>query len=564
MAIVTEPRYRRYRARRFSSGREWGRGSSFSSIPPPRHRRLRPLYLFLAAIVALLVATAAGFTVLATSHATLLTDPSALARVNMPLGGGKVESLAAYTDPTNERVPVVLRGNRIWPQGRIPAGEKITIDVVVRRPGWVSWLTGATRRLQLTVTTPRAKLSANFVTLARGAPVRVRFDHTVSVIFYGATKSHLIKRVLAAPTSVVTLQRTAEAGSVWIAGSPLSWETSIAHVVSWFPAGLGASAVANPAPGSTIRPHTPIRLTFSKPISQALGHSRPPVSPTTQGTWHELDSHTLIFRPQGYGYGLSTKVSVALPRGVRLLGGRASSSSQLGTWTVPPGSTVRLQQLLATLHYLPLNFQGHAVALTERAQEGAAIRPPSGTFSWRYSNTPAGLRNLWKPGALGVMTRGAVMAFENDQGLPADGVAGPVVWKALIGAVLAHHVTSFGYTFVTVSEGSPETESTWHNGRTVVSGLVNTGIPAAPTAQGVFPVFEHAPSVTMSGTNPDGSHYSDPGVPYVSYFNGGDALHGFIRASYGSPQSLGCVEMPYSEAAAVYPYTPIGTLVDVV
>ena len=33
----------------------------------------------------------------------------------------------------------------------------------------------------------------------------------------------------------------------------------------------------------------------------------------------------------------------------------------------------------------------------------------------------------------------------------------------------------------------------------------------------------------MSGTNPDGSHYTDPGIPCVSYFNGGDALHGFIR-----------------------------------
>ena len=42
----------------------------------------------------------------------------------------------------------------------------------------------------------------------------------------------------------------------------------------------------------------------------------------------------------------------------------------------------------------------------------------------------------------------------------------------------------------------------------------------------------------MSGTNPDGSHYIDPGIPDVSYFNGGDALHGFIRASYGFPQSL--------------------------
>jgi lipoprotein-anchoring transpeptidase ErfK/SrfK len=125
------------------------------------------------------------------------------------------------------------------------------------------------------------------------------------------------------------------------------------------------------------------------------------------------------------------------------------------------------------------------------------------------------------------------------------------------------HGSSFGYTFVQVSEASPESISVWHSGKTVVTGPVNTGIPAAPTAKGVFAVFEHAPSVTMSGTNPDGSHYSDPGVPWVSYFNGGDALHGFLRASYGSAQSLGCVEMPYDEAHSVYPYTPIGTLVDV-
>ena len=120
-----------------------------------------------------------------------------------------------------------------------------------------------------------------------------------------------------------------------------------------------------------------------------------------------------------------------------------------------------------------------------------------------------------------------------------------------------------GYTFVQVSEGVPESIRVWHNGRTVVTGPVNTGIPAAPTATGVFAVYEHLTVTTMSGTNPDGTPYSDPGIPWVSYFNGGDALHGFIRASYGFPQSLGCVEMPYAQAGEVWPYTPIGTLVDV-
>ena len=67
----------------------------------------------------------------------------------------------------------------------------------------------------------------------------------------------------------------------------------------------------------------------------------------------------------------------------------------------------------------------------------------------------------------------------------------------------------------------------------------------------------------MTGTNPDGSHYSDPGVPWISYFNGGDALHGFPRGSYGVPQSVGCVELPIGAAAKVWPYTPVGTLVNV-
>ena len=91
----------------------------------------------------------------------------------------------------------------------------------------------------------------------------------------------------------------------------------------------------------------------------------------------------------------------------------------------------------------------------------------------------------------------------------------------------------------------------------------NTGVPAAPTALGTYPVFEHLPVTTMTGTNPGGGHYSDPGIKWVSYFNGGDAIHAFDRASFGTPQSVGCVELPLAAAARVYPYTPIGTLVTI-
>lgn len=530
---------------------------------PFAKRRRRGPYVAAAIVGAVVLLAGAAVVALLSANASLTTDSQALARLGLGLDGGKVVHVYAFLGPAQKPVPVEIRGDQIWPRGRVPSGRLVTVFVTIRRPGWVGWAAGHTQRLQLTLRTPTAKPTHQYVTLARGAPLRVEFGGAVAAVSYGPQAGQLVSHPLASPSTEVTVPRTGAAGSIWIAATARTWETSRPTIVSWFPTGAETAAVANPAPGTRIAPSTPIVLTFSKTVAQALGDSMPPVSPAGAGSWHQISTHAIEFKPTGYGYGIDATVRIGLPSGVELAGGQHAGGADAGTWTVPPGSTLRLQQLLATLGYLPVSFSGAATPLNPLAQEHAAVSPPSGSFSWNYRNVPSALRNMWSPGTSGVMTRGAVMAFENNQGMTADGVSGPQVWKALINAAVHGQRSTFGYTFVQVSEGSPETESTWHSGHTVASGLVNTGIPAAPTAQGVFPVFEHAPSVTMTGTNPDGSHYSDPGVPYVSYFNGGDALHGFIRGGYGYPQSLGCVEMPYSEAASVYPYTPIGTLVDV-
>jgi peptidoglycan hydrolase-like protein with peptidoglycan-binding domain len=418
--------------------------------------------------------------------------------------------------------------------------------------------------VRLVIVTPSTRLRSAYVTVHPGKPLRLAFRRPVVVVEYG-TSGRMTRHVLATPRRTFSLPVAGAAGTLSVAAAPRTWEQPRPTFVSWFPPGTAATAVARPAPGSKIRPDTPITLTFSKPVAKALGSHLPPVSPATAGTWHSLNSHTITFKPVGYGYGLGASVSIPLPSGVRLLGGQTRGSDPVGHWSVPAGSTLRLQQILAHLGYLPVTFNpaGTGVAPNLGAEVKAAIDPPKGSFGWRYSNTPSALRSAWAPGAAGVITRGAVMAFENDHGMTADGVAGAEVWKALINADMKDDVSHFGYTYVMVSEGHPETIDVWHSGHTVVTGLVNTGIAAAPTATGVYPVFEHLPVTTMSGTNPDGSHYKDPGIPWTSYFNGGDALHGFIRASYGFPQSLGCVEMPYAQAHRVYPYTPIGTLVDV-
>jgi peptidoglycan hydrolase-like protein with peptidoglycan-binding domain len=245
-------------------------------------------------------------------------------------------------------------------------------------------------------------------------------------------------------------------------------------------------------------------------------------------------------------------------------GNRLHTASQI-EWTVPPGSTLRLQQLLAQAGYLPVAWQpsGAAVARTPSAEAQAAVEPPNGSFSWRYSNTPHQLQAMWSPGQANVITKGAVMKFENEHELTVDGVAGPTVWRALLSDAIAGKRLSSGYSYVYVHREVPETMTLWSAGRTVITSAANTGISGAETALGTFPVFEHLPETTMTGTNPDGSHYSDPGIKWVSYFNGGDALHNFDRSSFGSPQSLGCVELPLAASAEIWPYTPIGTLVTV-
>lgn len=235
----------------------------------------------------------------------------------------------------------------------------------------------------------------------------------------------------------------------------------------------------------------------------------------------------------------------------------------------------RLQQLLAELGYLPLTFVRHGAATASSASHSTALdaepttadevplSPVSGHFVWRYANTPDSLQQQWSPDQYTVVTRGAVMAFESAAGLNVDGEAGTLVWKALLQAVAHRQVDPTPYVYIMVSENLPETVTVWQGGRDILSFPCNTGIAQAPTALGTFTVYARYLTTTMSGTNPDGSHYSDPGIPWVAYFNGGDAIHGFWRYGYGYPQSLGCVEMIPDEAEQVWPYDQLGTLVTV-
>jgi peptidoglycan hydrolase-like protein with peptidoglycan-binding domain len=537
---------------------------SLTRVRPPRRRRrhwgskiLRAFLILLAVAVGAVAAVAAG--VVWWSGVTLAGDSSELARVELqPLAGSLVSAKAYGRDGAT--IPVAVEHGRLVPKAVLDPGVRVRVEVVVRRPGWLGWAVGRTRHEQLTVETPVARVTNRWLTLRHGASLRVRFAAGVDRIAYRG------RTIAADGRHVVLLGRQRPAGTVVVSAAARPWERLGAPLrLSWFPPASHSAVLVSPTPGTTISPLATIRLTFQKPVAAVFGSAAARFSTRVSGRWLTVDSHTLLFRPRPFGFPFSSKLHLALPHAVGVTAGNKTAPARAIDWTVASGSLMRLHQLLAQQGYLPLDWQpaGEAVAKTARAEVDAAVTPPAGRFGWRYPNTPSQLTSQWNPTVVTQITRGAVMMFEDEHGLTVDGLAGPHVWRALITDAIAGKRHTAGYSYVYVHTRLPQLLTLWHNGHVVLTSPGNTGIPSAPTQPGTYPVFEHIPVGTMSGTNPNGSHYHDPGIRWISYFHGGDALHAFTRASFGTPQSLGCVELPLAAAAKTWPYTPIGTLVTI-
>src|SRR5665213_2043201 len=186
-----------------------------------------------------------------------------------------------------------------------------------------------------------------------------------------------------------------------------------------------------------------------------------------------------------------------------------------------------------------------------------------GSFAWRFPKIVGPLRSQWSIDSNNVVLQGALMNFQAVHGLSWNTGMTAQTWQLILQAAAHKQYDPNSYDYVVVAQGHPELLMLYVNGHHVYNSFVNTGVSGAPTSSGTYPVYLRYTVTTMSGTNVDGSHYSDPGIPWVSYFHGGDALHGFLRSQYGYPQSLGCVEMPFANAKHLWPFTPIGTLVSV-
>ena len=93
----------------------------------------------------------------------------------------------------------------------------------------------------------------------------------------------------------------------------------------------------------------------------------------------------------------------------------------------------------------------------------------------------------------------------------------------------------------------------------VNSFVVSTGTWLTPTVTGQYNIYVKYRSTKMSGPG-----YYLPNVPYVMYFYKGYGLHGtYWHNNFGTPMSHGCVNLRTDEAAWLFDWASVGTLVNV-
>ena len=571
----------------------------------PRHGSLAARVALAAGGVVVLggLAVALAF-VLGRPHLAVSSAGEALVTVH----AGGLDSQLGPVRATSAGRPLPLRraDGGFVPVHRLTQGEAVEVRAVVSPPSWLRWLLGGPVVSTTTVRAPVAAPAAQVVIALRSDEAPVRFDAPVSTVVYteAGGSAHVVR--LPRPAPVVDLAvGGAVGGSLRVAVAPRPWERLSARpsTLWWFspPASGEPVALAEPPPGSaTATSDSPISLTFDHPVATVLGATRPTLSPAVAGVWSQPSPNRLVFTPSGFGFGPGTSVTVRFDRPVVVATGApvtttaatttaatttaatttAASTAAASTaysFQVAPGSLLRLAQILAQLHYLPLRFvpsPGVVLPATVSQEISSISTPPQGTFSWRWSTTPSTLAAQWTPTTFNnTLVKGALMAFEaNRPTYTYDGytldtesvsqMADSSTWDALVTAAVAHQLDPNPYSYVYVSKALPETLTLWENGADVLTALTNTGIPQDATADGTFPIYVRYTVNYMSGTNPTGTPYHDL-VHWINYFNGGDAVHGFVRASYGFPQSLGCVELPVATAQTAFADLAIGDLVTV-
>ena len=138
--------------------------------------------------VVVVAAGCAAAALLAWPAGAVGASASGLAAVSLPGFSGRIEHVSV-TGPDGKTLPYVLRGDTVWPRARLAAGERVTVTVDVRRPGWIGWLVGDRVERTFTLQTPVAQIRSTMLRPKRGSAVTVRFAEPVARVRVGSAQA---------------------------------------------------------------------------------------------------------------------------------------------------------------------------------------------------------------------------------------------------------------------------------------------------------------------------------------------------------------------------------------
>jgi LysM repeat protein len=137
---------------------------------------------------------------------------------------------------------------------------------------------------------------------------------------------------------------------------------------------------------------------------------------------------------------------------------------------------------------------------------------------------------------------------ESEAGIPALGMSDRQRWRKRLPRASA------GSRWI-----PHQTVHAWEGSELVRSFLVSTGKPSTPTVTGQYNIW-----IKLRYDDMRGPGYNLKDVPYVMYFYKGYGLHGtYWHNEFGNPRSAGCVNLRTDDAAWLYNFAEVGTLVDV-
>lgn len=119
-----------------------------------------------------------------------------------------------------------------------------------------------------------------------------------------------------------------------------------------------------------------------------------------------------------------------------------------------------------------------------------------------------------------------------------------------------HEIDEWRWIDIDLSE---QRLTAYENGEPINTYLVSTGLSRTPTVKGQFRIW-----ITLRYDDMSGPGYDLKDVPYVMYFYQGYGLHAAPwHNNFGNPMSHGCVNQTMEDAAWLFEFAEVGTLVNV-